>query len=209
MLTTNQPSPRETLHEIIGTLIDRCELCENTTGVAQIGLPLSDSPAQRFRDLAHPDVAAAIAIFAWRAHQFAPTGAQIKSVIKVLTGQAHLNGGQDATLADALNEHPLLDALNYLLHSEEGGETYEDSATIILERLEDIGHRYRLDTKHRLWPRTASYLSRRLRELDDETWLRQIGYEYVNGQLPENRKPTGRKVVLRRLDDCTREVPST
>lgn len=75
---------------------------------------------------------------------------------------------------DFLEYNPVVSAINHLIDSD---ESFEGSATELLDRLEDIAIDLGFDTKHSSFPKSASSLSRRLNSLEDVLLEYDIIYE--------------------------------
>ena len=87
---------------------------------------------------------------------------EVKGVVRVLKGKAWKNIRDDVSLADAVDEDPLLDAL--MLYAWDH-PSFEGSCTTLLKELAQVARAAGLDTKDKLWPLHAPSLSRRISTL--------------------------------------------
>ena len=88
-------------------------------------------------------------------------------------------------LDEVISSSPVATALINYIVSKDSNFDYETTATEWLNKLTEYAQAMGIDTRYKSWPKSASYLSRRLKEL--EKTLRDIGINIEWSKTPDTR----------------------
>ncbi len=143
------------------------ELFVNAADQPCIGVPLlrCESSPTRILQICHERVSEEIALMAYINFGVQAYGPKISAIIRILKALAWREHRTNLTRDQAIDEVPLVEAVYLLLNESEVHGSLNESSSTVLNQLEMIALKHRLNTDVPSWPSSAAQLSRRLREL--------------------------------------------